>query len=402
MAYYERSGRNSWRVRYLRDDGSLGSKTGFTTEEAARNEARRITERRHGGTPTSEATTADQRFGTWIEPWFDSLDVAPATLAQYRSLVRNHIGPRWSAVPFNTISNLAAHTWAAELRAGGLADSTVKTIMKLITMMLADAADEGIISTTPIRPRRRGRRRPRRKPDVVWATPEQALLVALQAGDLVGEWAAVVIVSAAWTGARWGELTGLQRGNIHLDDGCFVIDPDTGALHEVGGTLQLGPPKTDSSARTVTLPPFLIDLWRHHLTTHDHPHIFVTSERQLLRRSNFGRRAMRPAADGNHHRTNPAVSVHPVAPGLTFHGLRHSHNTWLIADGIPDVGRARRLGHLLPDKIREIYEHVAPEVEVTILQRLQQRWVDALATLASRATPSTPHCGPRPLSPPAA
>ncbi|TWP54035.1 tyrosine-type recombinase/integrase [Lentzea tibetensis] len=162
---------------------------------------------------------------------------------------------------------------------------------------------------------------------------------------LVGEWAAILIISAAYTGARWGELTGLQRTNIHLDDGFFVIDPDIGALHEVGGKLSLGPPKTAASARTVPLPPFLIDMWRYLLGLHNHPHIFVSAQHQLLRRSNFARRAMRPAADGNLHITTPLIRVRPVKPGLVFHGLRHSQNTWLIGDGIPEVARALRLGH---------------------------------------------------------
>jgi integrase len=122
-------------------------------------------------------------------------------------------------------------------------------------------------------------------------------------------------------------------------------------------------------------------MWRHLLDTHDHPHIFVTTEHHLLRRSNFARRAMRPAADGNHHRENPRIRTHPIKPGLKFHGLRHSHKTWLIADGIPDVGRARRLGHKLPDQIREIYDHVAPEVETKILDTLQQRWTASLESL---------------------
>ncbi|MEV0084561.1 hypothetical protein [Saccharopolyspora sp. NPDC050642] len=46
-----------------------------------------------------------------------------------------------------------------------------------------------------------------------------------------------MIVTAAWTGARWGELAGLQRHNTHLDDGHIVIDPDIGALHEINGGL---------------------------------------------------------------------------------------------------------------------------------------------------------------------
>jgi hypothetical protein len=53
----------------------------------------------------------------------------------------------------------------------------------------------------------------------------------------------------------------------------------------------------------------------------------------------------------------------------------------MIADGIPDVGQARRLGHKIPDKIEHIYSHVAPEVEARLLAALQRRWTDALTTL---------------------
>jgi len=33
----------------------------------------------------------------------------------------------------------------------------------------------------------------------------------------------------------------------------------------------------------------------------------------------------------------------------------------MIADQIPDVAQARRLGRTLPDKIEGIYSHVAPK-----------------------------------------
>ncbi|MEU5696723.1 site-specific integrase [Actinosynnema sp. NPDC020468] len=385
MAYWERSGPNSWRVRYVREDGSLGSSSGFGTEDEAKAEAHRI-DNLHRSTATTTPAPDKRRsmaVNDWIDRWFGGIDVAPTTLAQYESLTRNHIRPRWGTGDLTDVGNLAAHTWAAELRARGLAHGTAKTIMKVFTMILADAADEDLLDHNPIRPRRRDHR----AREIVWAEPHQALRVALQAVSLAGAWAGVLDITAAWTGARWGELAGLRRVNTHLDDGCFVIDPDFGALHEIGRTLQLGPPKTAESARTVTLPPFLVELLRRHLDTHDHPHVFVTEHNALLRRSNFSRRAMRPAADGNLHSTSPRVRVHPVKPGLTFHGFRHSHNTWLIADGIPDVGRAFRLGHKLPDKIQQIYAHVAPEVERRILDTLQQRWLDALATLGT-ATPN--------------
>jgi integrase len=380
MAFIEKSGKNTWRVRYWKDDSTHGSIPGFTSKKAAQAKADEI--------------DADQRRGTFLDPdagkltlaewtvtWFDSIDVADATTSQYRSLTRNHIVPRWGTTSLDSISGLAVHTWAKKLRGEGYALSTVTTITKIMSMMLADAADERLITANPIQPRRRGRRRHQPHTERLWATPEQALPIALQAAALVGNWAAVLMITAAWTGARWGELTGLQRSNTHLDHGVIVIDPDIGALHEVDGKLELGPPKTAESARTITLPPFLIDLLRAHLDTHEHPHVFVTGENQLLRRSNFARRAMRPATDGNLDRKRPRVRVQPIVPELTFHSFRHSHKTWMIADGMPEVAQARRLGHKIPDKIEHIYSHVAPEVETRLLQALQRRWTTALATV---------------------
>lgn len=180
----------------------------------------------------------------------------------------------------------------------------------------------------------------------------------------------------------------MQHFNTHLGDGTIVIDPDIGALHEVNGHFELGPPKTAWSARTISLPPFLIPLLQAHLESHDHPHVFVTAERELLRRSNFSRRAMRPAADGNLQVARPRVRAQPIAPGLHFHSLRHSHKTWMIADGIPEVGQARRLGHRIPDAIREIYSHVSPEVEARLLDALEHRWHEALAALHSTHEPA--------------
>lgn len=56
-----------------------------------------------------------------------------------------------------------------------------------------------------------------------------------------------------------------------------------------------------------------------------------------------------------------------------------------FADQIPEVAQARRLGHRIPDKIRHVYSHVAPEVDTRLLDALQHRWEKALAELASRS-----------------
>jgi integrase len=100
--------------------------------------------------------------------------------------------------------------------------------------------------------------------------------------------------------------------------------------------------------------------------------VFTSHRGEPHRRSNFGRRALLPATNGTQHLIAPAVRLAPAKPGLTFHGLRHSHKTWMIADGVPEVAQARRLGHILGDRIQETYSHVAAEVEHRLLEAPQR------------------------------
>ena len=394
VAWVEKVSRNAWRVRYWKIDGSLGSVAGFRTKTAADDHAADMETAQRAGTfidPAAGKTTV----GEWVAEWLPSLDVDMRTEENYSSRLRCHILPRWSEVGLRDISSVQVASWIKSLHATGLAPTTVSSIKKLFAMMLADAVAERLIAYNPVQPRRRGRGRPPRTVEKIWATPVEALQVADQVATCYHPCGALLILTAAWTGARWGELTGLHRKNVHLDDGRLVIDAAKGALHESeSGRLWLGPPKNASSARTITLPEFLTPLLRQHLETVDSEFVFVTPDGAWHRRSNFARRAMRPAADGNltHARPRDAVptarrasqsELEPVKPGLTFHGLRHSHKTWMIADGIPEIAQSRRLGHVLHDKIQETYSHVADEVEQRLLEALQDRWKKAVANGAA-------------------
>jgi integrase len=386
MAWVEQIGTRSWRVRYRRDDGTHGSFSGFHSKKAAQASAHNM--------------EADQRRGTWLDPagaqttvaewiarWVDTLDVEIRTEENYRGRIQNHILPRWGTTRLGDITALAVTAWIKDLRQR-FAASTVPGIITVFSMMLDDAVDERLIPANPVHRRRHRGRRHDHHPspaERVWATPEQVLAIAEQAARLAGPTMGLLIITAGWTGARWGELTGLHRDNVNLTTGTITIDPHIGALHESNHKHWVGPPKTPASVRTIALPPFLTALLRNHLRQHPYQYVFTTPSGTLLWRSTFDRRVLRPAADGNHH-TNPTVRTEPIRPGLTFHGLRHSHKTWLIADNIPEIAQARRLGHHLTNRLIETYSHVAPEIEHRLLHALQHRWNHAL----KRPTPPRP------------
>jgi integrase len=68
---------------------------------------------------------------------------------------------------------------------------------------------------------------------------------------------------------------------------------------------------------------------------------------------------VRPCADGNLTFDNPEIRLHRTARGLTVHGLRHSHKTWMIEDAIPEIVQALRLGQVIGYEVCETYSHVA-------------------------------------------
>lgn len=121
--------------------------------------------------------------------------------------------------------------------------------------------------------------------------------------------------------------------------------------------------------------------------THDRPMVFPNDCGGFLWRHSWRTRTFTPAFDVNLDLPHPPVRVHPIRPGLTFHELRHSHKTWLIAAGVPEIAQARRLGHRMDERIVEVYSHVAYEVEAHLQATLKQAWLDARHALADHPAP---------------
>ena len=78
----------------------------------------------------------------------------------------------------------------------------------------------------------------------------------------------------------------------------------------------------------------------------------------------------------------------PLLPGLSPHGLRHGHQTWMDEAGISDALRAERMGHELPG-MRGIYSHVSPAMRADLKSVLQELWLSALRERAAIAANSS-------------
>jgi hypothetical protein len=157
MSWVEHTSGHHWRVRYRRHDGTIASECGFTSKRTAQNRAQEINvEQRHD---TYDHTRARSTLNTWLSRWWTTLDLDEVTLDNYRYLVERHIRPRFGANSLGDIVASDVSQWSTDLHAAGYEHSTVEGIIGLLSRILADAVDDGLLPANPVhRHHRRGKR----------------------------------------------------------------------------------------------------------------------------------------------------------------------------------------------------------------------------------------------------
>ncbi len=66
-----------------------------------------------------------------------------------------------------------------------------------------------------------------------------------------------------------------------------------------------------------------------------------------------------------------------VRPGLTPHGLRHGHRTWLDDLGVQETLKSERMGHEVPG-MAGVYGHIMPQWRQRLRAQLQELWEASL------------------------
>jgi integrase len=84
-----------------------------------------------------------------------------------------------------------------------------------------------------------------------------------------------------------------------------------------------------------------------------------------------------PGSEGPPGEPVSLASWLPLRPGLTPHGLRHGHQTWLDDLGVRYVLQSERMGHEVPG-MRGVYTHITPRMRDELRDGLQQVWEGSL------------------------
>ena len=111
-----------------------------------------------------------------------------------------------------------------------------------------------------------------------------------------------MVILAAWTGMRFGEIRGLERKYARL--GAVRVEWQ---LREVRGVYLKAPPK-HNGRRTIPLPPFLAELMSDQLRRtesrlcgceeHQCDYVFRPADKDHHSRTGFANQLFRPATDG--------------------------------------------------------------------------------------------------------
>jgi integrase len=187
------------------------------------------------------------------------------------------------------------------------------------------------------------------------ATPQEIAALA----DAMPERYAAAVHLAAWSGLRAGELFGLARRHLDLTAGTVRVE--RAAVTCLNGSApSLGPTKTDSSRRTVHLPPHLLPILTDHLErfTGSGPEalIFTTAANQIVPRE-----ARQAAFD----RARRAVG----RPDLRWHDLRHTGATLAAHAGASLSELMHRMGHSTV-RAAMVYQHTDQDRDRDLARRL--------------------------------
>lgn len=244
-SYKTKTGAKLWRVRYRTPDRRQTDKRGFATKkEALAWEADMLVSKRQGAyvSPSAGRITVGELGDARLERRL-SLRKA-STMHSEESAWRIRVKPRWGDYSIADVSAREVERWIADLSKEQLSTTSMARAHGILSGILDEAVRDRRLIANPAAgveiPRKAGRRR-------AYLTHAQVALLADVCSDTEQ---ALIVRTLAYTGIRWGELTGLRARNVDaLRQRLHVEESAT----FVGGAVVVSSPK-NGQVRSVPVP----------------------------------------------------------------------------------------------------------------------------------------------------
>jgi integrase len=311
--------------------------------------------------------------GTYVEPsritvaeyararvgqWHAAGNTSARSHERYMELLEGQIVPFVGGVRVQKLKASDIEAWHTNLRlrgrkniATGLADQTIRNAHRLLVQVLNDAVKFEVIPRNVASLQRLPKMKDK---EVVALTDDQ---VGIVRNGLRGTPLYVPVIVSLFTGLRRGELLALRWCNVDITSvrpSLRVVE----ALEQTRASIRFKGPKTAAGKRTVTLPDVVAEALREH------------RRQQLEQRMALGLGKLPddalvfPTMGGGPQSPNAFTLLWGAAAQriglqqITFHALRHTHASQLIAEGVDLVTISKRLGHSNPTVTLRAYSHM--------------------------------------------
>ncbi|MGC8511839.1 MAG: site-specific integrase [Acidimicrobiales bacterium] len=213
-----------------------------------------------------------QQAGTWVDPvevkiafgryateWLAGRhDLAMRTRQDYEDLLRLHLIPAFGLTPLSSMTVMTIRRWWGQA-SGPAGHGRAPKSYRLLRTILNTAVDDGLISRNPCRIKGAGADNAAERPTV---TVPQVYKIA----DAITPRYRALVLLAAFTGLRLGELRALRRKRLDLEAAVVTVAPEDGNVQRHrSGAAEFTRPKSRAGARSVAIPASVIEELKLHL-----------------------------------------------------------------------------------------------------------------------------------------
>jgi integrase len=382
-------GAGSWEIKFdLGRDPVTGRRitkyvTFRGTKRKAQEELTRLLGQRNDG---SYVEPTKMTVAQYLQHWLDAdieRRVAARTAARYRGIVEKNIIPKLGHVPVRKLTAAHIEAFEAELqREGwvkaradkkvtepaeaptqekrGLSAQTVLHVHRALSQALGHAVRLGVLFRNPAQ-----QVKPPRPPSREIVILEKAEIASvINASKGVGLYAPVLV--SVTTGIRRGELLALRWSDIDLKAATLTVNQ---SLERIKGKFQFKAPKTKTSRRTISLPPFTVEALCEHYRAQleDRLKLGLGRDPRGLVFVRLDGQPMDP--DTLSKSFGRLVDASKVSP-ITFHGLRHTHISHLLMDGVHVKVVSERAGHADVNTTLRVYAAYIPNMQADAALRV--------------------------------
>jgi integrase len=315
-----------------------------------------LTERRTSLETGSFSGKKKLTVGAYLQDWLETYAVTNCTaktVQGYKQSINCYTGPI-SGITLQKLDATHIQPIYAGMIKRGLSNRSVDALHKALSIAFNTAVKQGTIKRNildaVIAPK------VIKKEVEVWDTETRAKAMTILRESQYGDFYQLGLM----TGMRRGELAGLKWANVNLASKHLQV---VNTLQRITGQgLMNGQPKTERSRRSIALSADTVSLLHEirgkQMTQQlevadawtDSGYVFTTGDGMPVD-PNLATRAFKKMV------TTAGL------PKLTIHGLRHTHATILLEQGVNPKVVSERLGHASVATTMDIYSHVLPDMQ---------------------------------------